>query len=254
MRVRGDQDDQGRAELLPSILFRVQRKDFPRALRGYDRESVDRHLERISDRLVEIGLDQDLNGEGGDQSLAVREREALLKEARQEAERIRADASQEGDATRLGQRRAARQKAELEREALDAAAEAADAILTVAVKEAEGAREAALAEAREIREAARREAITFRRAERADPRPGRDAGEQPARRTRGRRFRRRREPEAIVVEGYCVKEKKKTRIESPEPTTLKNGRAAISGHCPDCGSKIVRMGSLDAASSNGLAR
>lgn len=114
MTVRGDQDDQGTAELLPSVLFRVQRNDFPRALRGYDTESVDRHLERISDRLTEIGLDQDLNGEGGDQSLAVREREALLKEARQEAERIleearaeaeriRADAtSQEGDATAEG--------------------------------------------------------------------------------------------------------------------------------------------------------
>lgn len=43
-------------------------------------------------------------------------------------------------------------------------------------------------------------------------------------------------------EAYCVKCKAKKEIQSPEETTLKNGRPATKGVCPDCGTKIMRIG------------
>jgi hypothetical protein len=50
-----------------------------------------------------------------------------------------------------------------------------------------------------------------------------------------------------VVEGYCVKERKKVTIKDPVQTTMKNGKPAIRGVCPDCGTKIFRIGSLTSA-------
>jgi len=44
------------------------------------------------------------------------------------------------------------------------------------------------------------------------------------------------------VEGYCLKCRAKKEIKNPEPTTLANGRPATKGECPDCGTKIVKMG------------
>jgi len=38
-----------------------------------------------------------------------------------------------------------------------------------------------------------------------------------------------------MPEGYCVKERKKVEIKDPEQITMKNGRPAITGTCPDCG-------------------
>jgi hypothetical protein len=46
---------------------------------------------------------------------------------------------------------------------------------------------------------------------------------------------------APAVEGYCVRERKKVAIADAEPTTSKNGRAAVRGTCPDCGAKIFRF-------------
>jgi hypothetical protein len=43
------------------------------------------------------------------------------------------------------------------------------------------------------------------------------------------------------VEGYCVKERKKVQIKDPQPTVTKNGRQAVKGSCPDCGSSIFRF-------------
>lgn len=51
---------------------------------------------------------------------------------------------------------------------------------------------------------------------------------------------------AAVVEGYCVKERKKVAIQNPVQTTMKNGKPAIRGVCPDCGTKIFRIGTLPA--------
>jgi hypothetical protein len=48
-----------------------------------------------------------------------------------------------------------------------------------------------------------------------------------------------------VPEGYCVKEKKKVEIQDPKQVTMKNGRPAIQGTCPDCGTKIFKIGKLD---------
>jgi hypothetical protein len=44
--------------------------------------------------------------------------------------------------------------------------------------------------------------------------------------------------------GYCVKERKKVEIVGPQQVTMKNGRPAIQGTCPDCGTKIFRIGKL----------
>lgn len=48
-----------------------------------------------------------------------------------------------------------------------------------------------------------------------------------------------------MTEGYCVKERKKVEIKGPEQITMKNGRPAIQGTCPDCGTKIFKIGKLD---------
>ena len=48
-----------------------------------------------------------------------------------------------------------------------------------------------------------------------------------------------------MPEGYCVKEKKKVEIQNPEQVTMKNGRPAIKGTCPDCGTKIFKIGKLE---------
>jgi hypothetical protein len=48
-----------------------------------------------------------------------------------------------------------------------------------------------------------------------------------------------------VAEGYCVKERKKVEIKDPQQVTMKNGRPAIQGTCPDCGTKIFKIGKLE---------
>jgi Domain of unknown function (DUF5679) len=48
-----------------------------------------------------------------------------------------------------------------------------------------------------------------------------------------------------MPEGYCVKERKKVEIQNPVQVTMKNGRPAIQGTCPDCGTKIFKIGKLD---------
>jgi hypothetical protein len=45
-----------------------------------------------------------------------------------------------------------------------------------------------------------------------------------------------------MPEGYCVKERKKVEIQDPQQITMKNGRPAIQGTCPDCGTKIFKIG------------
>jgi len=45
-----------------------------------------------------------------------------------------------------------------------------------------------------------------------------------------------------MAQAYCVKDKKKVEIKDPTPITLKNGRVATSGTCPECGGKVMRIG------------
>ena len=40
-----------------------------------------------------------------------------------------------------------------------------------------------------------------------------------------------------VAEAYCVKCKAKKEMANPQEVTMKNGRGAIQGVCPDCGTK-----------------
>lgn len=46
------------------------------------------------------------------------------------------------------------------------------------------------------------------------------------------------------VKGYCVKERKKITIKDPEEITMKNGRPAVRGVCPDCGTKVFKIGAM----------
>jgi len=43
-------------------------------------------------------------------------------------------------------------------------------------------------------------------------------------------------------EGYCVKCKSKKEMVDPEEIVMKNGRPATKGTCPDCGTKIFKIG------------
>jgi len=43
-------------------------------------------------------------------------------------------------------------------------------------------------------------------------------------------------------EGYCVKCKAKKEIKDAQEITMKNGRPATQGLCPDCGTKIFKIG------------
>jgi hypothetical protein len=52
-----------------------------------------------------------------------------------------------------------------------------------------------------------------------------------------------------AVEAYCVKCKEKREMKDPEAITMKNGRPAMQGSCPVCGTKLFRM--LSGAASGG---
>ncbi|MEM1634394.1 MAG: DUF5679 domain-containing protein [Nanopusillaceae archaeon] len=41
--------------------------------------------------------------------------------------------------------------------------------------------------------------------------------------------------------GFCVKCKKNVEIKNAEIVTLKNGRNAVRGVCPNCGTKVFRF-------------
>ena len=47
-----------------------------------------------------------------------------------------------------------------------------------------------------------------------------------------------------MVQAYCVKCRKMVEIQNPQQVTLKNGRKAVKGTCPETGVKVFRMGSL----------
>jgi hypothetical protein len=46
---------------------------------------------------------------------------------------------------------------------------------------------------------------------------------------------------ADTSEAYCVKCREKRTIKDPKQVTMKNGRNAIEGTCPVCGTKLFRM-------------
>ena len=46
----------------------------------------------------------------------------------------------------------------------------------------------------------------------------------------------------ITMEAYCMKCKTKREMKSPESTVMKNGRPATKGICPECGTKMFKIG------------
>ena len=50
----------------------------------------------------------------------------------------------------------------------------------------------------------------------------------------------------VAVTGYCVKCRKKgVEIQNATQVTMKNGKPAVQGTCPDCGTKIFRIGKME---------
>ena len=45
---------------------------------------------------------------------------------------------------------------------------------------------------------------------------------------------------------YCLKCREKREIANAEAVTLKNGRPAMRGDCPVCGTKVFRIGGAEA--------
>lgn len=45
----------------------------------------------------------------------------------------------------------------------------------------------------------------------------------------------------IMVEGYCVKCKNRKEISDGVEETMKNGRKAIKGRCPTCGTVMFKI-------------
>ncbi len=45
-----------------------------------------------------------------------------------------------------------------------------------------------------------------------------------------------------MPQAYCVKCKTSVEIKDPQNVTLKNGKAAIKGVCPNCGTSVFRIG------------
>jgi RNase P subunit RPR2 len=45
-----------------------------------------------------------------------------------------------------------------------------------------------------------------------------------------------------MVEAYCVKCKTKREMSNPNQITMKNGKPAVQGSCPNCGTKLFRIG------------
>ena len=45
-----------------------------------------------------------------------------------------------------------------------------------------------------------------------------------------------------MAQAYCVKDKKKVEIKDPQAITMKNGKPATKGTCPDCGGSVFRIG------------
>ena len=47
-----------------------------------------------------------------------------------------------------------------------------------------------------------------------------------------------------MATAYCMKCRKKVEIKDAKQITLKNGRPAVQGACPTCGTKVFRIGKV----------
>ena len=57
----------------------------------------------------------------------------------------------------------------------------------------------------------------------------------------------------MAAEAYCVKCRAKREIKDPQEVTMKNGRPAMKGVCPVCGTAIFRIGSGSASTASSSA-
>jgi hypothetical protein len=46
---------------------------------------------------------------------------------------------------------------------------------------------------------------------------------------------------SFKMEAYCFKCRAKREIKNPQKVTLKNGKPAVKGVCPVCGTKVSRI-------------
>lgn len=46
----------------------------------------------------------------------------------------------------------------------------------------------------------------------------------------------------VAMQAYCVKCRSKKEMKNPQQITMKNGKPATKGDCPDCGTKMFRIG------------
>lgn len=47
-----------------------------------------------------------------------------------------------------------------------------------------------------------------------------------------------------MVTAYCVKCKKSQEMKNPKQVKMKNGRPAVTGTCPKCGTKMYKIGAM----------
>jgi len=50
--------------------------------------------------------------------------------------------------------------------------------------------------------------------------------------------------EQQTITAYCVKCRTKRDMKDPQGVTLKNGKPATKGICPECGTKMFRIGKV----------
>lgn len=48
--------------------------------------------------------------------------------------------------------------------------------------------------------------------------------------------------ERMATEAYCVKCRAKKVMKDEKAITMKNGKPAVEGVCPDCGTKMFKIG------------
>lgn len=53
-----------------------------------------------------------------------------------------------------------------------------------------------------------------------------------------------------MVTARCMKCKAQKEVKDPRQITMKNGRPAIKGTCPDCGTTMFKIGRLEQSSKN----
>ena len=145
----------------------VREVDFPMALRGYDRDAVDRYVKEVNRVIAELEITSSPEAAIRNALDEVSEEtRGLLERANETAEQITARSrARADDRLQLAEREAEEARVSAAREAeevRDAAAREAEELRTTAKRETDELRAMATREAHELREAATREAHALR--------------------------------------------------------------------------------------------